>query len=109
MGPLVDLVRWRDEREVARTLRGEGITPAELAAQERAQVATAVAALRDRRGACEMTWSVLMHQTPDNPCVRLREEAILQILGLPPRDYPPEAVGWAGVTLAGRPPIASAR
>ncbi len=108
VGPLVELVRWRDEREVARTLRGEPIAPEELARQERERATAAVEALRPRRGACEMTWSVLMHQAPDNPGLRLREEVMLEVLGLPPRDYPPEAVGWAGQTVAGRKPVAGA-
>jgi hypothetical protein len=106
VGPLVELVRWRDERDAERLLRGVKIAPGELAAQERAQVEATVAALRERRASCELTWSVLMHQTPDNPGLRLREEALLRVLELPPRDYPVNAVGWAGVTTTGRPPVA---
>lgn len=102
MGPLVDLVRWRDERETARILGRETLSAADLATQEREHVTTAVAKLRPERGNCEMTWAMEMHQPPSNPGLRLREEALLQLLDLPPRDYPPEAVGWSGVTVAGR-------
>lgn len=104
VGPLVEIVRWRDEREAARVLRGEAIVPADLAREERARVDTAVEALRPRRRACELTWSLLMNQPADNPGLRLREEVILTVLELPPRDYPADAVGWAGVTAAGRAP-----
>jgi hypothetical protein len=52
-----------------------------------------------------MTWAMEMHQPPSNPGLRLREEALLQLLGLPPRDYPPEAVGFSGVTVSGRTPV----
>lgn len=109
IGPVVEVMKWRDERETARTLRGEVITPTELARQELERVEAAVAALTPRRGACELTWSVMMHVPADNPGLRLREEALLRVLGLPPRDYPPNAVGWAGVTTAGRTPMAQGR
>lgn len=108
VGPLVELVRWRDEQEVARTLRGVDFAPEELLRQERERVATAVAALKERRRACELTWSLLMHQPPDNPGLRLREEALLQLLALPARDYPAEAVGWSGETVSGRRPVPGA-
>lgn len=107
VGPVVELVKWRDQRENARVLGGEVIAPAALLAEEREHVATAVETLRPRRDACEMTWSVLMHQEPDNPALRLREEALLRVLDLPPRDYPAEAVGWSGATIAGRPAVLS--
>lgn len=102
IGPAVEVMKWRDEREIARTLRGEAIAPAQLARDEREHVDEAVAALTPRRAACELTWSVMMHAPADNPGLRLREEALLRVLELPPRDYPPDAVGWAGVTTAGR-------
>jgi hypothetical protein len=105
VGPLVELVRWRDGEERARLFGGKIVTPEALGREEQERVDAAVEALRDRRGACEMTWSVLMHQPPDNPGLRLREEAILRMLELPPRDYPPVAVGFAGRTTAGRPPV----
>lgn len=107
VGPLVELIRWRDEKEQARIWKADPITPAELAALERQKVAEAVAVLRPRRRACELTWSFQMHQPPDNPGLRLREEALLQVLELPPRDYPIAAVGWAGVTVSGRVPTAA--
>lgn len=109
IGPIVEVVKWRDQRESARTLGGEVISPAELARQEREHVEAAVAALLPRRGLCELTWSVMMHQPADNPGLRLREETLLRVLELPPRDYPPEAVGFAGVTIAGRPPMTAGR
>ena len=105
MGPLVELVRWRDETEQARLWKADPITPTELAALERQKVAEAVEVLKPRRGPCELTWSFQMHQPPDNPGLRLREEALLQVLDLPPRDYPIGAVGWAGVTVSGRAPV----
>jgi hypothetical protein len=104
VGPLVDLVRWRDDREVARG-GGEALTPAGLAAEERAHLESTVATLAGKRRSCEMTWSLLLYQPPDNPGLRLREETVLRLLDLPPHDYPPEAVGFAGVTVAGRRPI----
>lgn len=109
IGPIVEVVKWRDERESARLYRGEVLAPADLARQERERVEAAVAALTPRRRLCELTWNVMMHQPADNPGLRLREEALLRVLELPPRDYPPEAVGWAGVTIAGRPPTAPGR
>jgi hypothetical protein len=109
IGPVVEVMRWRDEREAARLLRGDAVTPAELARLERERVEAAVVALTPRRAACELTWSVMMHVPADNPGLRLREEALLRVLELPPRDYPPNAVGWAGVTTAGRTPMAQER
>jgi len=109
IGPVVELVRWRDELETARLLRGEVVTPADMAARERVHVEAAVTTLAPRRTACELTWSVLMHQTPDNPGLRLREEALLRVLDLPARDYPADAVGWSGVTTTGRPAVTPAR
>lgn len=105
VGPLVELVKWRDGEETARVYGGKVVTPEGLWREEQARIDAAVEALRGRRGACEMTWSVLMHQPPDNPGLRLREEAILRMLELPPRDYPAVAVGFAGRTAAGRPPV----
>ena len=102
IGPIVELVRWRDQLESARTLAGEVVAPAEMARRERERVEAAVVTLRPHRRACELTWSVAMHQEADNPGLRLREEALLRVLELPERDYPPAAVGWAGVTTAGR-------
>jgi hypothetical protein len=107
VGPLVELVRWRDEREHARLYKGEDIVPARLAEEERAKVEATAAALAPHRTACEMTWSVLMHQPPDNPALRLREEAILRVLGLPARTYDVEAVGWAGVSVSGMAPLSA--
>ncbi|MDP2313744.1 MAG: hypothetical protein Q8P41_12625 [Pseudomonadota bacterium] len=109
IGPIVEVVKWRDEREAARLYGGKPITAAALAQEERDRVLAAVEALAPRRRACELTWSVLMHQPPDNPGLRLREEVLLRVLELPPRDYPPVAVGWSGVTVAGRPPVAMSR
>lgn len=106
MGPLVELVRWRDERETARILGKESWTPAALAAEERTHVASTVTTLSGVRSGCELTWAMEMHQPPTNPGLRLREEALLQVLGLPARDYPKEAVGFAGVTVSGRAPVA---
>jgi hypothetical protein len=105
IGPLVELVKWRDQRESARVLGGEAIAPAAMAAEERAHVDAAVAALDGKRATCEMTWGVLMYEPIDNPALRLRDETLVRLLGLPPRDYPAEAVGWAGVTTAGRPTL----
>ncbi|MDP2308655.1 MAG: hypothetical protein Q8P18_21720 [Pseudomonadota bacterium] len=109
IGPAVEVMQWRDQRETARTLGREVMTPAELARQELEHVEAAAAALKPRRGFCELTWSVMMHVPADNPGLRLREEALLRVLELPPRDYPPNAVGWAGVTTAGRTPTAPGR
>ncbi|MES2639236.1 MAG: hypothetical protein V4850_07120 [Myxococcota bacterium] len=109
IGPVVEVMKWRDEREAARLLRGEVVTPAELARLERERVEAAVLALTPRRAACELTWSVMMHVPADNPGLRLREEALLRVLELPPRDYPANAVGWAGVTTAGHTPMAQER
>lgn len=109
IGPAVEVMKWRDQRETARILKGDTITPAELAREELAKVEAAVAELEPRRGACELTWSVMMHVPVDNPGLRLREETLLRVLDVPPRDYPPNAVGWAGVTTAGRPPMARSR
>lgn len=109
IGPVIELVRWRDELETARILRGEPVAPLDMAKRERAHMEAAVATLLPRRTACELTWSVLMHQVPDNPGLRLREETLLRVLGLPARDYPPDAVGWSGVTTTGRPAVVPAR
>lgn len=109
IGPIVEVVKWRDQREAARNFGGESMSPAELARQEREHVEAAVVALTPKRRLCELTWSVMMHQPADNPGLRLREETLLRVLELPPRDYPPEAVGFAGVTIAGRPPMTAGR
>jgi hypothetical protein len=104
VGPLVDLVRWRDTTENQRIYGGRPITPAALQAEERAHLEVAVEALRPRIGRCRLAWSVLLFQPPENPGLRLREEAMLVLLGEPPKYYSPEAVGWAGVTVGGHLP-----
>lgn len=105
IGPLVELVRWRDEEE-SRARYGTGaLSPAALAAEERRRVEAVVAQLAPERARCATTWRVTLFQPPDNPGLRLREEAVLRLLGKLPQDYPAEAVGRAGVTVDGRPPI----
>lgn len=98
-GPLIELVQWRDELS-----RRPLPPPAELAALERERVLATVERLRPVRGKCENHWHFLMYENPNNPALRLREEALLITLDAPPHDYPPDAVGEAGVTVAGRPP-----
>lgn len=104
IAPLVALIRWRDGVETELRFRGLQMAPGELATAEREQVAATVAALRDERTRCALTWSVLLMQPPDNPALRLREEAILTLRGAALRAYPAEAVGAAGVSLNGSPP-----
>jgi hypothetical protein len=76
VGPLVELVKWRDEVEARRIF---GDVPADLATQEETRLRDAVAALRDKRGQCEMTWSILSMQEADNPGLQLRARAIEEL------------------------------
>jgi hypothetical protein len=108
IGPLVELVTWRDELEHRRAARTWTGTPAELHAEEVGRVAAAVATMEPRRGACQSTWRMSTWTTPDNPGLRVREEAIRQVLGIPPRAYAPEAVGFAGVSVGGLAPSVDA-
>jgi hypothetical protein len=48
---------------------------------------------------------MMLLEKPSSPARRLREEAILQLLGEPPHDYGAAAVGPAGVTVAGHLPV----
>lgn len=107
VGPLVELVRWRDQEETRATFGTGAIDPAALAREERRRVEAVVARLAPERNRCGTTWGVTLFQPPDNPGLRLREEAVLLLLGQAPKDYPAEAVGRAGVTVHGRPPIPS--
>lgn len=106
VAPLVELVRWRDTVEAEYRHGGRTTPPAELAALERGRVEATAATLRALRPRCDLTWNVLLFDPPDNPGLRLREEALLLALGQPPKDYGPDAVGRAGVSAAGRPPVA---
>jgi hypothetical protein len=76
VGPLVELVKWRDGVEAARF---GGAAPGDLAAQEEAKLREAVAALRGKRAECEMTWSILSMQEADNPGLLLRARAIEEL------------------------------
>jgi hypothetical protein len=79
VGPLVDLVTWRDGIQADLSLGRKA--PPDLAAQEQAHIDAAVAALRDRKGSCEMAWSMLLFQKADNPSLVLRERAVHTLLG----------------------------
>lgn len=78
VGPLVDLVRWRDGVDAEVLFRGASFP--DLAAREQEHVDAAVATLRSRRLECEMTWSMLLLEEPDNPALLLRERAVQRIL-----------------------------
>lgn len=108
IGPLVELVSWRDEQEHRRAARAWTGTAADMHAEEASRVAAAVEALSARRSACQSTWRMSTWTTPDNPGSRLREEAVRRLLDLPPRAYPAEAVGFAGVSVGGLAPSVEA-
>ena len=74
IGPLIELVKWRDGVESDRIFANK-VVP-DLEAQEKARVDAAVAALTPYRGECEMTWSLLLFQEADNPALVLRERAV---------------------------------
>lgn len=96
MGPLTELVRWRDELEQDRIFRGRYVTPAHLAKLERHHVEQAVETLRPRQNDCDNAWRMVMWATADNPGSRLREEAVRRLLSLPPRQFDAETLGHAG-------------
>lgn len=85
VGPLVDLVRWRDQVETERVYGGKTIPEAELAAEEARRVAEAVAKLRPLKDRCELTWSLQLFQEADNPGLRVRERAIRELTAPPAR------------------------
>lgn len=77
VGPLVELVKWRDGVEMERVYEGK-VFP-DLAAREDAKLKETVAALKERRRQCEMTWSILSMQEADNPGLQLRARAIEEL------------------------------
>lgn len=83
IGPLVELVRWRDELEARRLYGGETMTEAQVAAEEARHLEAAVAALRPKRRQCELTWNLQTMQEADNPGLVLRERAIRAALEVP--------------------------
>lgn len=99
MGPLTELVKWRDGVEHDRLLRGVTPAPSALASDERAHVELAVSALRPEASHCDGAWRMVLWSTADTPAVRLREEAVRRLLRLPARAFPPEALGVAGVPV----------
>lgn len=104
-GELLELIAWRDA--VERELRAEPgrWTPNTLAAEEKRRVEATADTIRARRAQCDRSWEMLMYQPPSNPGLRLREEALLRVLDGAPHDYPPQSVGYAGVSTSGRAPI----
>lgn len=85
-GPLVELVKWRD---------GEELRPvaADVAAEEASRIQATVEALAPERRRCEAAWRMGLWSTPDNPGLRVRDQALRRLLGLPEGSYPPEAMG----------------
>jgi hypothetical protein len=107
-GPLVELVRWRSDRfrSVPDGPPPASATPDSLLREERDRVETAVAALRAAGSGCDTLWRTGLWTEPDTPPLRLRDEALRRVLGLPVVDYDVEAVGFSRQTTAGRPGVA---
>ena len=104
LGPLNTLVAWRDQLELEP--KGKpALTPADVASQEKQQVEKTVSTLQPEQVDCKDSWTMMLMEKPSTPPRRLREEAILFLLGQQPHDYSPKAVGYAGVTVAGRAPV----
>jgi hypothetical protein len=99
------MVAWRDEVERERFHRLKVYRREELARLEALRVQQVVEILEGERSSCASVWRVQLFQEPSNPALRLQEEAILRMLGEAPHDYGAKAVGWAGVTTRGRPPV----
>jgi hypothetical protein len=103
-GALTRMVAWRDDVEQQRFHRKKNYSPTELARLEALRVEQVVELLQ-AESSCASVWRVQLFQEPRNPSLRLQEEAILRLLGEAPHDYGKKAVGWAGVTTSGRPPV----
>lgn len=98
-GALIELLRWRKEEE-ARRREGKGLDPEALRRAELEQEAAAVARLRPHASSCERAWQMGLWSTPDEPALRVRDEALRTLLGLPGVDYPAKA--WAGTAREAR-------
>jgi hypothetical protein len=108
IGPLVDLMRWRDAVEADRILRGK-VNPA-LAAEEARRVDEVVAKLTPLRRSCELTWSLQLYPEADNPGLQVRNRALHVLLRLPePSPVAPPAGTPPGAAPAGpdAPPAAA--
>lgn len=104
-GALTRMVAWRDDVERQRFHRIKEYGRADLARLEALRVQQVVEILEGESSSCASVWRVQLFQEPTNPALRLQEEAILRLLGEAPHDYGAKAVGWAGVTTTGRPPV----
>lgn len=76
IGPLVELMKWRDELEAERVYGGRVMTEAEVAAEEQRHVDEAVAKLRPYTAQCELTWSLQGFQEADNPGLHVKARAL---------------------------------
>lgn len=85
-GPLVELVRWRDGEEARPTV-------ADVATEEARRIDATVQDLAPETKRCEAAWRMGLWSTPDNPGLRVRDQALRRLLGLPATTYPPEALG----------------
>lgn len=92
-GPLIELLKWRDGESGNRRI-GKGLAPDALRAAELSHIAAAVEAMRPHADHCGNTWRMGLWSKPDNPGMRVRDEAIRSVLGEPPIDYVAEA--WEG-------------
>ncbi len=104
-GELVEMIAWREAVETDLRLQRADWTPETLAAEEKRRVEATAAAVRERLSLCRNNWHTLLYQAPTYPSLRLREEALLLVFGAAPHDYPPESIGFAGVSTAGRAPV----
>ncbi len=103
-GALSRMVAWRDDVERQRFHRIKEYRREELARLEALRVQQVVEILEGERS-CASVWRIQLFQEPTNPALRLQEEAILRLLGEAPHDYGAKAIGWAGVSTTGRPPV----